>query len=180
MQGVRRPVESWELINQGVNWKTVVAEKCTESRESNTWKYLKVASRSPHRSLLEDSILQEKIRRVSAFEIIKGEMKRSHFAGIKSRRRNLGLFRRSYQGATSGQNSLWRIPETVRTVGSWEVAGWLKVSKLSTLGSRINVDRWSWFSLAVRSFQHFGDPNTKELSTVKWKSRSRELRQELD
>jgi hypothetical protein len=51
------------------------------------------------------------------------------------------LFRRVIKEGTSGRNSLWRIPEITRTIGSREVAGWLKAGKLSTLGSRINVDR---------------------------------------
>jgi hypothetical protein len=39
-------------------------------------------------SLFEDSSLQRKLRRVSAFEIFQRETKRSHFAEVKCRQRD--------------------------------------------------------------------------------------------
>jgi hypothetical protein len=40
----------------------------------------------------------------------------------------------------NGRNSLWRIHEAARTVGSREVAGWLEVGEIITLGSKIIVE----------------------------------------
>jgi len=157
-------------INQEESWKTTIAEKCTESRESNTWKYFKVATRSARKILLEDSSLQENFRRVSSFDIIKGETKQSHFARIKSRWRNLGLFHKSFQGATSSRNSLWRILEIIRTVGSRKVVGWLLVNTIFSLGSKINVGHWSCFTQAVRSFCHFKSRGMEEI--VPWERKS--------
>jgi hypothetical protein len=55
-------------------------------------------------------------------------------------RKNLGSFHRSCEGGeTSSQNSLWGIYETMRTVGSIGVTGWLEAGELITLGSRINM-----------------------------------------
>jgi hypothetical protein len=83
---------------------------------------LKGVARGLHKSLLEDSRLQGKLRRVSSFEINKMETKKIHFAEVKSQWENLGLFCRSYKEARRGRNSLWEIPEIMRTVGSREVA----------------------------------------------------------
>jgi hypothetical protein len=47
----------------------------------------------------------------------KGDEVRSHPVEVKFIRKNLGLFRRSFPGATSGRNSLWRIREVTRTMG---------------------------------------------------------------
>jgi hypothetical protein len=170
VQGVCSLVESSEFINQVKSWKTIVAEKCTELRESNTWKYFKVATRSVRKRLLEDLSLQEKFRRVSSFDIIKGETKWSHFARIKSRRRNLSLFHRSYQGATSSRNSLWIILEITRTVGSRKVAAWLVENNIFSLGSRINMGHWSCFTQDVRSFWHFRSRGMEE--TMPWERKS--------
>jgi hypothetical protein len=71
----------------------------------------------------------------------KGDKDQSHPAEVKFQWKNLDLFRRGYQGATNGRNSLWEIHEITRTVGSKEVTGWLEACKLFTLGSRIYMDR---------------------------------------
>jgi hypothetical protein len=57
----------------------------------------------------------------------KGDEGQSHLAEVKFRRENLGLFRRSCPGATSSRNSLWRIHEIARTIGSRRVAEKLSV-----------------------------------------------------
>jgi hypothetical protein len=101
---------------------------------------LKGVTRGERRSLLEDSRLQGKLRRISAFEINKGETKKTFFVEVKSQWKNLGLFCKIYEEARSGRNSLWEIPEIMRTIGSREVVGWLEVGDLITLGYRINVD----------------------------------------
>jgi hypothetical protein len=54
----------------------------------------------------------------------------------------------------------------MRTIGSKEVARWLEAGKLTTIGSRINLDHLSCFAQAVGSFRHFGDPSDEESSTV--------------
>jgi hypothetical protein len=100
------------------------------------------------RSLFEDSKLRRKLRRGSTIEVFKGgrgqttskgDKSQSHPAEVKFQWKNLGLFRRDYQGAMSGRNSLWKIHEITRTVGSREVTGWLEAGMFSTLGSRINA-----------------------------------------
>jgi hypothetical protein len=56
----------------------------------------------------------------------KGDEGRSHPVEVKFTRKNLRLFHRSCPGETSGQNSLWRIREVERTIGSLRSCGEVK------------------------------------------------------
>jgi hypothetical protein len=100
VQGVHRLLEV--LGTYQLRWRVegLLLQKCTESRDSNTQKYLKVAARSASRILFRDLKLSEKLRRVSAFEVFKGRevkllcRRRSqykgtlvHFAEVQGRNR---------------------------------------------------------------------------------------------
>jgi len=91
MQGVCRLVESSELINQGVDWRTIVAGGCTES-----WiQIIKVFEGLPQGVcvwvFLKTQNCKESLEGANAFKVFKGGSW-SHFAGLSLSGRTLVYF----------------------------------------------------------------------------------------
>jgi hypothetical protein len=76
-------------------------------------------------------ICKQKLMKVNVIEVfkgaqggtnLKGDKGQIHPAEVKFIRENLGSIRRNRQGGSNSGNSLWRICEAARTIGSRGVA----------------------------------------------------------